>query len=179
MTHKVTSTLSLFIGIFLLSFGAMASSITLLDNTSFIRSKGKPKIETIQFSYQEGENFQLTLFNGGENHQYCRISSAVIELNGTTIFSQSDFNQQVFQLSADVTLQASNTLSVELKSKPNCGIEINVNGDELFPPLEITSTPVTQITNAQLYQYELTMNIPLDWEQASGCFKWNYSVDTR
>ncbi|GAA6173937.1 hypothetical protein NBRC116592_36070 [Colwellia sp. KU-HH00111] len=151
----------------LLSFETLASRITLLENTSFVRAKGKPKVETVQFSYQEGDNFQLTLFNGGENHQYCRISSAVIELNGQTVFSQSDFNQQVFKLTFDVELQENNTLSVKLTSKPDCGIELNVNGEEPSPALVITSSPITQTIRGELYQYTLATNLQLDWDNAS------------
>ncbi|RHW77453.1 Ig-like domain-containing protein [Colwellia sp. RSH04] len=149
-----------------LSLEAKASSITLLENTSFVRAKGKPKVETVQFNYQAGQQFQLTVFNGGENKQYCRISSAVITLNGNTVYSQSDFNQQFFILKSDVVLQENNIISVKLNSKPNCGIELNVSGVELLPQLEITSLPTNQIISGDLFQYAITTNIPLDWEQA-------------
>lgn len=167
MLRKVTLTLILFIGVFLFPFGATASSVELLENTSFIRAKGKPKVETIQFSYQAGKHFQLTVYNGGENKQYCRISSAIIALNGVTVFSQNDFNQQVFKLTSDVPLQEKNTLSVKLNSKPNCGIELNVSGEEPSPALEVTSLPITQTISGDLYLYSLTTNLELDWSHAS------------
>ena len=88
-----------------ISFEVSASGITLIENTSFIRSKGKPKTETVQFHYQEGANYQINLFNGGEHDQYCRISSAIVKLNGKEIFTQRDFNQQVAYLTKEVNVE--------------------------------------------------------------------------
>jgi hypothetical protein len=156
MFGKTFRVLLSFVAFALFSSTVNAGSVSLLENTRFVRGKGKPKVETVGFSYQTGEEFELTLYNGGVDNQYCRISSAVIQLNGNSVFSPSDFSQQVYKLTAAIEPLSDNTLSVELRSKPGCGIELNVSGEAVNPPLAITSTPGTQALTSQPYQYTLS-----------------------
>jgi hypothetical protein len=158
MFKKLCHALVLFSALILVSFQATASTISLLENTTFVRTKEKSKIETVQFSYLEGKPFQLAIFNGDENKQYCRVLSAVIALNGKTFFSQSEFNQQAFKLSTDINFQEDNTFSVKLNSKSPCG--------KFSLPLAITPFPNTKIIRDELYQYTITTNIPLYWSNA-------------
>ena len=152
------------------SFQSFASSISVVENTSFIRDKGKPKIETLQFKYKAAELFQLTVFNGGVNNQYCRVSSAVIKLNNQSTFTPREFNQQIHLLSTGVVLQQENILTVELRSRPGCGIELSISGEEPTPPLNITSMPPLEAVTEQLYQYQLSTNIELDWSLVASSF---------
>jgi len=149
----------------LFSLDALAGSLSLLDNTTFIRDKGKPIVETIQFNGQPGSQFQLTLFNGGVDNQYCRITSAVISLNGQTVLGPSDFKKKTYQLTQAVTIAATNSLSVELRSKPGCAVEINVQGEPPLPTLSITSTPPGDAVSGQAYRYQITTSPVADWGQ--------------
>ena len=54
------------------------------------------------------------------------VSSATVDLNGDRVFSPSDFNANVTSASADVTLEASNTLAVELRGQPGSAMTLRV-----------------------------------------------------
>jgi len=149
----------------LFSLDAIAGSLSLLDNTTFIRDKGTSKVETIQFDGQPGSQFQLTLFNGGVDNQYCRITSAVISLNGQTIFSPGDFKKKTYQLTRAVEIETTNSLRVELHSKHGCAVEINVQGVPPLPTLSITSTPPEDAVSGQAYSYQITTAPEVDWGQ--------------
>ncbi|MEW8144030.1 MAG: Ig-like domain-containing protein, partial [Candidatus Thiodiazotropha endolucinida] len=149
----------------LISQDTFAGSLSLLENTAFIRDKGKPKVETIQFDGQPGSQFQLVLYNGGADNQYCRITSAVILLNDQPVFSPSDFKQKTHQLIQAVNIESTNSLSVELRSKPGCAIEINVKGEPPVPTLSITSTPPVDAISGQVYRYQVTTSPEVDWGQ--------------
>ncbi len=111
-----------------------ASSFTALGPEDFVRSTGAPVQETRTFTITNpGLPYLLRLYNGGQQGQYCPVSSATVIVNGRTIFSQNNFNPHVTLLEAPVVLAASNTVVVELRSKPGCGITLNINGDNTAP----------------------------------------------
>jgi PKD domain len=111
-----------------------ASSFTAFGPEDFVRSTGAPVQETRTFTVSNpGLPYMLRLYNGGQQGQYCPISSATVLVNGRTIFSQSNFNPNVTLLEAPVVLAASNTVVVELFSKPGCGITLLIAGDNAAP----------------------------------------------
>lgn len=74
---------------------ANAGTFSAFDSKSFVRGSGKPVIETASFTIKDSNTtYSLKIYNGGTNSEYERVSSAVIKLNGSTIFEESDFNQQ-------------------------------------------------------------------------------------
>jgi hypothetical protein len=70
------------------------------------------------------------------------VSSAEVVLNGTRILGPSDFNGQTTTLSKPVVLTAENTLTVELRGKPNEGFRLSVTGvDNDLPVITATAAP--------------------------------------
>jgi hypothetical protein len=69
-------------------------------------------------------SYPITLLNGVGGG---RCSSGVVTVNGSTVFRESDFNQNVARLNASVNLQAENALTVELKSQPGCSVFLMVS----------------------------------------------------
>jgi RHS repeat-associated protein len=91
---------------------------TLFGPKKYIRTKGKPNTYTDGFGIQGLTSKGTLVVKNGDNRGKHRISSALIYLNGVQIFGPSDFNQQVGRLEAPVTLSNSNTIFIELRSKP-------------------------------------------------------------
>jgi len=89
------------------------------------RSKGSPMSETQKFAVQNpGGQYELTVTNGGDTDKL--VSSATIELNGATVASQKDFNQNTKVIKVPVTLKAANTITVTLNGAPGSLIAISV-----------------------------------------------------
>src|SRR5579884_3385850 len=102
--------------------------VTVFD-TQVVRQAGKPTLVSNTFSVPSMVHgpFTINVSNGdrtGEN----RVSSARINLNGNEVLDPSDFNQNVANLELPVNLQAMNTLTVELASKPGSLIEVSLAG---------------------------------------------------
>ncbi|HEY0139713.1 MAG TPA: SpaA isopeptide-forming pilin-related protein [Thermoanaerobaculia bacterium] len=76
---------------------------------TYTRAKGQPVVVVETFSgLSPDSQYEIRVENE-------TVSSAVITLNGVEIFGTSAFNKQVQLLVKPVTLQASNTLTVELR----------------------------------------------------------------
>jgi|GEM_PF-2228034 len=114
---------------------------------TFIRKKGKPIEERLIFESAPEllGPFTLNLMNGDANGSH-RVDSAVIKLNGALIFGPSSFNEQVKFLSRDVSLQSTNTLSVELRGKPGDFLTIEITGDDSIPPSVMITSPLNGAT---------------------------------
>ncbi len=80
----------------------------------YVHDKGNPVVYTDTFAARSGAA-RLEVVNGDADGGG-RIRSARIVLNGTECFGAGDFNPQVDSLSADVHIEAQNTLRVELRS---------------------------------------------------------------
>ena len=71
-----------------------------------------------------------------------RLSAGSIELNGVEVVFERDFNQQVGHIERTVVPQASNNLTIKLKSGPGDFITVSIvkegGGDTTPPSLSIT-----------------------------------------
>ena len=106
-----------------------SSGVTLMGPKDYVRTTGKPVLVTDRFARGAAAGpFVLILKNGGTHGQYERVSSATIALNGVTVVSPSDFNQSVALIEKTVSLIDSNTLTVELRSKPGSGFTLWILG---------------------------------------------------
>lgn len=113
--------------VFLLSsFVVNAAVDVVLFDRPFTRGTGAP--ETLTFSFPSVSGIGMVkLWNGdAADSTVERVSSSVITLNGTTVFSSSNFNQNVYYLEKPVSLNNENTISVLLKSKPGGTVKIKV-----------------------------------------------------
>jgi subtilisin family serine protease len=104
---------------------------TILANSRFIRQTQKPFKESRVFSLSAQDlqrRFLLTVVNGPST--YNKVSSAVVKINGETVLNPQNLNAQVADLSIGLAnLQVGeNTVEVELESKPNSAIEMQIDG---------------------------------------------------
>lgn len=114
--------------IVLLGTLANAAQITAFSDKQFVRTTGAPNKYTETFAAEPGEAV-LTIRNGepGEsNSSSYRITSGVISLNGEILFSRNDFKHKTYILEIPVTLQETNTLHIELASKPGDYINLEI-----------------------------------------------------
>ncbi|WP_341502516.1 putative Ig domain-containing protein [Gallaecimonas sp. GXIMD4217] len=126
-----------------------------------IRSTGKPVVETFQFSLPPlVEPREFHIYNGGRNGEYCRISSAEAFLNGQQILFPKDLNQQVAVVSVPVQLLEANELSIELRSKPGCGVTFQIEGELINLPPEIISEPELVTPEGVTYRYQVEVTDP-------------------
>src|SRR4030042_4989367 len=102
------------------------SATTIYAPKKFVRSTGKPVVVTETFSAPSATTYNLIVFNGEKGKN--RVSSATVKINGIEILRESDFNQQVDRIERSVSLQLSNSISVELKSAPGSFITISILG---------------------------------------------------
>ncbi len=93
---------------------AMGSSI--FGPKKYIRTTGPKDVYTENYAATPGPGL-ITILNGEENGEN-RVTSATITFNGVEIFSPNDFKKAVYLLEKTVTLAATNTIVIELASKP-------------------------------------------------------------
>ncbi len=110
----------------------------------FTRTNGAPNnyVETFTMPFGCTNGTYKIVVRNGEQNGANRISSAVIKLNGISLFTQSDFNQNVYYLEKPVTLAATNTLEIRLASAPNSYLTIDVTGENCGPTDTIPPTLV-------------------------------------
>ncbi len=126
-----------FITVILWGVGLSSSAMTVYGPRKFIRATGKPVVVTETFSAPSATaHYNLIVLNGEKGKN--RVSSATVKINGIEILRESDFNQQVDRIERTLSLQTSNTISVELKSAPGSFITIAI---ECLDCLVITNHP--------------------------------------
>jgi|GEM_PF-330433 len=131
---KRLSLLSLKYCLFLFLFSLVAlslvqaSEIGAFGPKKYIRTKGKPNIYTNTFSATVGTAV-LRIYNGLEDkkpNKDNRVTSGVVRLNGEVLFTHNDFKHQTYLLEIPIRLLESNTLRVELESKPGSYLSLEI-----------------------------------------------------
>ena len=107
-----------------------AAAIAAFGPKDYVRSTGAPVTVSDTFSIANPGTALLHITNGGASGQYERVSSAVITLNGVTVVSPGEFSQQVGLIDKLVPLAGVNTLTVELRSKPDSGLTLAIIVDD-------------------------------------------------
>lgn len=110
---------------------------------SFVRGTGGPKEVTKTFTVLNPDAaYTLRVANGGADGKSERVSSGVLRLNGSDVVGSSDFSQNVAVITKAVKLAATNTLGVELRSKPGSVISVQVVGmDNDLPTITASTDP--------------------------------------
>lgn len=91
---------------------------------SFIREKGKPFVESLEWESCGGQGF-LKIANNS-------VSSAYIFLNGLFITGPDNFNQNAETLEFEVNLiEGNNILQIELRGKPGGEIQLSFEQNQL------------------------------------------------
>src|SRR5215831_7849110 len=115
---------------------ARAGTFTAFGPQDYTRGTGAPVTVTNSFSVlNPNTQYTLKAFNGGlQDDQTELVSSGFVILNGVQVIGPSNLNQNVTEIDVPVTLQASNTLSVEVRGKPGGVLTIEVIGVDNDPP---------------------------------------------
>ena len=112
----------------LIFYVGAASAVTVpYDCGQFIRGKGAPVVQTVEgIPGIPGTTGILRVINSAEGEKLNKVSSSVIMFNGVNILSPKDFKKKVNELTVEVSLQESNTVSVDVRGKPGSGIRIEL-----------------------------------------------------
>ncbi len=131
--------------------GAAISGLTIFGPRRFDRTTGPPNQYLEQFSLPEGATspYVLHIQNGGVDGTN-RVSSATVELNGTSVLAPSDLNQHVANVDRTVSLGSTNRLDVELASTPGSYLIIDISSptpaSDTTPPLLVITSPDNNTT---------------------------------
>lgn len=113
---------------------AMASEFTIFKKT-YVRNTEKPVTETDSFiALSANKPYMIKAINGLPDSSN-RVSSVVGLLNGSQILSPNQFNQNIEQVNVSVMLQSNNQISMELRSKPQSRLTLEIIGNDDLPPV--------------------------------------------
>src|SRR5439155_40418 len=95
---------------------SLAGTFTTFGET-FQRVAGAPVTVTRSFSVPNpSTTYTLRVDNGGfPAGQFCRVSSAIVDVNGVNVVGTSDLSQNIATVERSVSLSKSNLLTVELR----------------------------------------------------------------
>jgi RHS repeat-associated protein len=103
--------------------------VTVFGPQTLTRTTGSPNVFTFSFISPAVSPYLLHIDNHG-------VTSAVVTLNGVEILGPSDFQHDEAILERSVILRpASNSLRVELRSKPGTYLSIRISGTDTTPPI--------------------------------------------
>jgi hypothetical protein len=103
---------------------SFAVEVTLLGPKQYLRTKQSPTKYSDTFPGRIGQG-TLYIKNGTVGGQN-RIDSAIIKVNGTTVFGTASFDLSVYNLQAPISLLENNTISIELRSAPGSYFTIEI-----------------------------------------------------
>ena len=116
---------------------AVAGTFTAFGPIEFIRNTEAPVASHYSIPVRNAAvPYRLRVENGGDHTRFTRVASAMITLNGNTVFRENDFNAAKSDvLEAAVTVVSTNDLSVELRGEPGSGLVVRLLGEDTDPPL--------------------------------------------
>lgn len=123
---------------------AHAGSFTAFGPQDYARNTGDPVTVTSSFSVlNPNTQYTLKAFNGGLQDATTElVSSGFVTVNGVQVLGPNNFNQNVTEVDVPVTLQASNTISVQVRGKPGGLLTIEIVGvDNDLPTIQATVSP--------------------------------------
>jgi murein DD-endopeptidase MepM/ murein hydrolase activator NlpD len=102
------------------------------------RGQGMPTTFTESFTVPRGIEapFRIVVVNGNPDGTR-RASSATVELNGSRIVLPNDFSQTVATIERQVSLEATNALTVEVSSNPEAFISVAILGQRVGPAEQV------------------------------------------
>jgi hypothetical protein len=105
---------------------------TVAGPARFVRERGKPTTETVQFETSVNGDVCITIRNGDDDGN--RISAAWVSIDDDDVAGPNDFDQTVDVVEREVGLSAAtHDLDVKLASRPGSFVEVEVR--EPFPAL--------------------------------------------
>lgn len=130
------------------------SAMTLFGPRRFDRTSGQPNYYVEQFSLPEGTTSPFTLhIQNGSLDGTNRVDSAVVKVNGVSVLTQSDLNENVASVERTITLGEQNQLDVSLASDPGSYLIIYVTGTipgtDTTAPLVAVTSPANNSTTTE------------------------------
>jgi hypothetical protein len=116
---------------------ALAGTFTALAPQTYTRDTGSPVEKHYGFAIKNPSvPYRLRVENGAGSTDAKMTASAIIKINGVTIFGTNDFNAAKSNvLEAPVTVSRTNDLSIELRSEPGSAITLRLLGEDNDRPL--------------------------------------------
>jgi len=129
--------------LFALSVPSFAGTFKVFGTEIYERTKGSPVVISKDFNVlNPNTEYTLYLHNGGLQDDETtgdRVSSSIINVNGTEVIAPNDLNQKTESVSKSVNLAVNNRIEVEVRGKPGGLIAVEVIGVDNDAP-EITAT---------------------------------------
>lgn len=124
-----------------LALDALAGTFTAFGPKSYQRDQGPPVAVKSTFTVLNPSTpYRLQVYNGGmTDGEFEKVAKSVILLNGVSVFGPTEFNQSVGFIEKEVTLQATNEISVELRGRSGGGITLVIVGDDSDLPVIIAT----------------------------------------
>jgi len=116
---------------------AQAGTFTAFGPQNYTRGTGDPVTVTNTFNVlNPNTQYTLKVFNGGlQDTPTELVSSGFVTVNGVQVVGPNNFNQNVTEVDVPVTLQASNTISVQVRGQPGGSLGVEVIGVDNDPPI--------------------------------------------
>ncbi len=126
------------------------NTFTIYGPQRFTRDSGPPVnvVENFSLPTNAVAPFTILVENGAPSGSN-RISSATIKLNGISLYTSNDFNQNVASLTRTVTLAATNTLEVKLSSAPGSYLTISLMATRAATQPTLDSVTPARTTQGQ------------------------------
>ena len=144
----------------LMSAGAAhAGTFTAYGPRSFVRGSGSPVAVSDTFTVlNPNTQYTLKVFNGGlQNTSTDLVSSSIVTINGVQVVGPSNFNQNVAEVDVPVTLQKTNTVSVEVRGQPGGTLSLQIIGVDNDPP-SITAALSTAPNSTGWFNSDVTVS---------------------
>lgn len=125
-------------------------TFTVFGPQRFTRLTGQPvnTVQTFSLPPETIAPFGILVENGAAEGSN-RVSNATIKLNGTDLYTPSDFNQNVASLTKTVSLTATNTLEVKLASATGSYLTISFTATRNASQPSLTSVVPARTTQGQ------------------------------
>ena len=114
---------------------AEAGTFVLAGPETYQRGAGAPTLATLTFAVRDpGSSYVLVIDNGAGGGPSERVTSAILTLNGRVVVGPNRFSKNVTTIRADLAVQATNTLTIELRGDPGTKFSVAILGVDDTPP---------------------------------------------
>lgn len=124
------------------SIGSTGSNdVTIFGSATYTAAQGAPVADDTAFTADpHGGPYTLLIYNG-DSAGNLRLSSASVTLNGVTILSSTDFNQNVWSFVRTITLDSVNHLSVVAVAPKRGTLTVRITAPDTAHPVLTIATP--------------------------------------